>query len=442
MSILDRRYPFFKLRVLNLFIVLFFLACTPPNDFTLKGKVQIRKISGKYILYRDGKPYDIKGAAGNTHFKILKAMGGNTMRVWDTLGLSNILDSAKANHLTVIVGLPIFNSDYRAFYDDTAKVNAQYKAFKTVVNKFKNHPSVLMWCIGNELDFPFKPSYNGFYQAFNSLTEMIHQDDPDHPVTTTVLNFNKKYIFNLNTRCNIDLISFNIFGKLTYLREDLKNASWFWNGPFMVTEWGIDGPWQGTEQTAWGAYIENTSTKKAAQYQDRYKKSMPTAHPGFLGAFAFYWGNKQEGTQSWFSMFDEQDGKSQVIDAMKYLWTGKHLGYSFPQVKYMLLDGLGARDNILLSAGQSFSTKVLMLNKGKIKYVKWEVYPEDWYKTNNLHNDKKLRPLIQQIKTDQFLESNFVAPAVEGPYRIFAEIYDDNGNFSTCNTPFYVVTGK
>lgn len=352
------------------------------------------------------------------------------------------MDSAKANQLTVIVGLPIFNSDYKSFYNDTAKVNGQYRAFKSVVNKFKNHPSVLMWCVGNELDFPFKPSYNNFYRAFNQLTEMIHQDDPEHPITTTVLNFNMKYLFNLILRCDIDVVSFNIFGRITFLREDLKRISWFWNEPFMVTEWGIDGPWEGTAQTAWAAYIEDTSTKKAEQYQDRYEKYMPTEQPGFLGAFAFFWGNKQEGTQSWFSMFDAQEGKSQVVDAMKFLWTGKHLEYSFPQVKYMLLNEMGARDNIFLSPGHTFSAKVLMLNKDHIKSVKWEIYPEDWYKKNNLHNDKKLQPLVQEIKTAQFLEDKFQAPKAEGPYRIFATIYDDHGNFSTCITPFYVVTDK
>ncbi|WP_316748138.1 glycoside hydrolase family 2 TIM barrel-domain containing protein [Pedobacter gandavensis] len=422
-------------------IVLFFVSCNQPKDTTSK-KVQIKEINGSYKLYKDGKPYAIKGAAGDSHFQTLKEMGGNTIRVWDTTRLAVILDSAEAHQLTVIVGLPIFNSDYTTFYADPAKVEAQHQAFKAIVNKYKHHPSILMWCIGNELDFPFKPSYHNFYDAFNQLTDMIHQDDPDHPITTTVLNFNKKYIFNLIARCNLDLISFNVFGRITYLREDLKSISWFWNGPFMVTEWGIDGPWEGTPQTAWGAYIEDTSTKKAEQYQDRFLKYMPVENPGFLGAFAFFWGNKQEGTQSWFSMFDEHNGKSQVVDAMKYLWTGKHLETSFPQVNYMLLNEKGAGDNILLSAGQTFSARVLLLNQDKIKYVKWELYREDWYKKNNLHSDKKLQPLSQQIKTDHFLENNFVAPDVEGPYRVFATIYDDHGNFSTCNTPFYVVTDK
>ncbi|WP_316839059.1 glycoside hydrolase family 2 TIM barrel-domain containing protein [Pedobacter gandavensis] len=422
-------------------IALFFIGCTAPKDPGSR-KVQVKKIEGHYQLYKDGKPYHIKGAAGLSHFKTLKEMGGNTIRVWDTTRLAVILDSAKANQLSVVVGLPIFNSDYKSFYNDPAKVALQHQAFKAVVNKYKQHPSLLMWCLGNELDFPFKPSYNSFYKAFNDLTEMIHEDDPDHPITTTVLNFNKKYIFNLSVRCDIDLISFNTFGRITYLRDELKSFSWFWDGPFMVTEWGIDGPWEGTAQTAWAAYLEQASNQKAELYQERYKKSMPTENPGFLGSFVFFWGNKQEGTQTWFSIFDEQNGKSQAVDAMKYIWTGKHLDYTFPQIKNMLLNDQEAKDNILLSAGQHFSAEVFLLNKDKIKLVKWELYPEDWYKKNNLHSDKKLQPLLKQIKTAQFLENNFVAPITEGPYRIFATVYDDNGNFSTSNIPFYVVTDK
>lgn len=436
---LDKEHLFIKFYYL--FIALFLISCS-DSKAPASGKVQLRKIAGDYKLYKEGKPYAIKGVAGIGHFKDLKELGGNTIRVWDTTNLAGILDSAKANQLSVIVGLPIFNSDYLSFYNDPAKVDQQYQAFKSVVNRYKDHPSVLMWCVGNELDFPFKPAYNNFYRAFNQLSDMIHQDDPDHPITTTVLNFNKKYIFNIVARCDIDLISFNIFGRISYLREELNSISWIWNGPFMITEWGIDGPWEGTAQTAWAAYIEDTSNKKAEQYQQRYEKYMPVENPGFIGAFAFFWGNKQEGTHTWFSMFDAFNGKSQSVDAMKYIWTGQHLDDAFPQIKYMLLNEKGARDNIILTSGAQFSAKVLMLNEEKIKYVKWELYPEDWYKRNNLHNAKKLKPLISVVKTAQFLDADFTAPSLEGPYRIFATVYDTNGNFATCNTPFYVVKEK
>lgn len=78
MSILDRKYPFITLKFLSLCMVLSFMGCSQPEDKTPR-KVQVKKIDGNYKLYKDGKPYTIKGAAGNSHFKTLKEMGGNTI---------------------------------------------------------------------------------------------------------------------------------------------------------------------------------------------------------------------------------------------------------------------------------------------------------------------------------------------------------------------------
>jgi hypothetical protein len=430
-----------KLILSGLMIVLMFFGCSRQMDRTT-GKVYIKKEAGKYTLYRNGNPYVIRGAAGYSQFKTLKNNGGNTLRVWDTVGLAAILDSAQLNHIAVVVGLPIANSDYMALYNDSLKVAVQHCAFKTIVNKFKAHPAVLMWCIGNELDFPNKPSYKKFYEAFNDLTDMIRKDDPDHPITTTVLNFNKKYIFNLNTRCDIDVISFNIFSRINELRGDLKSALWLWRGPYMIAEWGIDGPWTGGAQTAWGAYIESTSNRKAVSYLNRYKNYMPINDPRFLGCFAFFWGNKQEGTHTWFSLFDENGAKSETIDALQSIWTGKTKKSNFLQIKYMLLDKKQARDNIILSPNTHSSAEFVLLDQNKIKSVKWEIFREDWYKKNNLHNIKKLKPLENLIKIDKGISVEFISPGEEGPYRIFATIYDENGHFATSNIPFYVVTDK
>ena len=423
-------------------VLLLMLFSCEPEKRSSSAKVAIKENRGKYTLYRNGKPYFIKGAAGSTNFCALKNAGGNTMRIWDTVHLARVLDSAAANNLTIIVGLPIANSNYTALYNDPARVAKQFNAFKRIVARFKAHPAVLMWCIGNELDFPYKLSYNSFYKAFNQLTDMIHKDDPDHPITTTLLNFNKKYIFNIKFRCDIDVISFNIFSRIPLLREDLKKVSLFWEGPYMLAEWGINGPWEGTEQTAWGAYIEKTSNKKAELYLNRYKKYVPLEDSRLLGAFVFYWGNKQEGTPTWFSMFDESGAKSEAVDVMRYLWTGKPYEGTFPQINYMLLDTKGAGDNILLSPRLQSVAELKMLDKNKIRSVKWEILKEDWFKKNNVHSSKKLKPLKSMIKDAGSLKIHFISPAEEGPYRIYATIYDYNGHFSTCNTPFYVVTDK
>lgn len=395
---------------------------------------------GRYTVMRNGKPYNITGASGDSHFRELHEAGGNTLRIWDTTNLAQVLDSAQRNDLAVIVGLPIPNSGDISFYNNPQITQTRYRAIQSVIRRFRNHPAVLMWCLGNELDFPYKWTYGDFYDSFNELTDMIHREDPDHPVTTTILNFNKKYIFNIRLRCDIDVISFNIFSNLPLLRGDLDNIAWFWKGPYMLLEWGINGPWRGTEQTAWGAYIEDTSKKKAEICQERYQKFMPLQDPRFLGACVFFWGHKQETTHTWFSIFDENGNASEAVGTMQGLWTGKASRVVYPEVKYMLLNGQGARDNILLNPSVPASAEVLLF-KGhdRIRSIRWQVFREDWYRENQVNSTRKLIPVTATESSGQNLRLTFPTPPQEGPYRIFATIYDDEGNFASCNTPFYVV---
>jgi hypothetical protein len=418
--------------------------CTNPGQITQEGNaVSIRHENGKYIIYRSGKPFFIKGAAGLTHFNELKQAGGNTLRTWDTTHLQQILDSAQANNIAVIVGLPIPNNDDIMQYRDTAVINARHNALQSLVRKYKDNPAVLMWCLGNELDFPYKLTYRHFYEDFNSLTDMIHREDPGHPITTTVLNFNPKYIANIQLLCDIDLISFNIFSNLRNLRDDLSGFSWFWNGPYLLLEWGTDGPWTGGEETAWGAFIENTSKKKADVYLKRYQQEMPLEDPRFVGACVFFWGQKQETTHTWFSIFDETGESSESVGTMQYLWTGKPSIVKYPEIQYMLLNQKGARDNIMLNPAAPASAEVLMFaGHDDVKSIKWEIFKEDWYKENRMNNIKKLRPLNHLIEAGNGLHTKFVSPSEEGPYRLFATIYDHHGHFASCNTPFYVVSNQ
>jgi len=432
-----------KIHLYSIVFLFFLSACSGNYVARPSRKVYIQKENGRYTLYHNGKPFVIKGAAGYTHLDVLSACGGNTIRIWDTTGIDTILKAANKNHLAVIIGLPMPNSKFISFYDDTVWVANQFNAFKKLVAKYKDDPAVLMWCAGNELDFPYRPSYRNFYKAFNRIVDMIHHDDPDHPVTTTVVNFQQKNILNISYRTDVDVISFNIFGRLSYLRDDLSHISWLWHGPYMVTEWGIDGPWEGTKQTAWGAYIETNSTNKAYQYIKRYKEQMPVDDPRFLGSFIFYWGQKQETTHTWFSLFDDKGAKTEVVNAAQYLWTGKRLAHQPPQIKYMLVDGKSAYDNLLYKPGEKASAEVFMLKPDTdITTIQWQVYKEDWYRKNNLNSTLKTNALPGLILSNKDSKAIFATPDKPGPYRLFATIYDRFGNVATCNTPFYVVGGK
>ncbi|MFD2886286.1 glycoside hydrolase family 2 TIM barrel-domain containing protein [Chitinophaga cymbidii] len=415
--------------------------CTRSTTSTPERKVFIARNGEKYILYRDGKPFTVKGAAGFTDLRKLHEAGGNTIRTWDTLHLGSILDSAYANNIAVIAGFPMPVSNFLPYYKDRSKVSMQYAAFRDIVNRYKSHPALLMWCLGNEVDFPSRPRYNAFYSAYRRLVKMIHAEDPDHPVTTALINVNRRCIYNIRFKVpDLDLISFNIFGALKEIEKDLKDFAWFWDGPFLITEWGINGPWE-SEFTAWGAPIENTSTKKAEQYRELYEQFMPVQHPRYLGSCIFYWGRKQEVTHTWFSLFTEEGAQSETVDVMQYLWTGKWPGSKAPMLKYMLLAGRGARDNIMFRPNTLQSAEVLFQGTpGDSLRIHWEILEEDWY-TKNKYETNTQKPAVFDSLLLSFgaHTAAFRSPAKEGPYRIFATVYDNNGHFASTNTPFYVV---
>jgi hypothetical protein len=427
------RWPVF---ILIIIAFSFFIHCNTSPSTAENRKVFIHKDGKQYTIYRNGQPFVVKGASGYTQLAELRKAGGNTIRTWDTVHLGAILDEAQRNNLAVIAGLPLPSSDaLNYFYKNSAQTGAAYQAFKQVVQRYKGHPALLMWCLGNEPAFSFKPRYRPFYKTFNRLLDMIHETDPDHPVTTTTVNFSISQVLFIKWKVHhLDLISFNIFGDLNRLSYKLNRYAWLWNGPFLITEWGAYGPWE-VNRTAWGAPIENTSTKKAEQYGQLYR-CLPVDNPRFLGALVFYWGQKQEVTPTWFSLFDEEGRPAEAVDMIRYLWTGRPPAGNMPRVQYMLLNDKGAADNIILKPDSIAHATLLMqdtLSQGLSLH--WEVWEEDWF------SELRRAPLkiFDTVINNAGNKLAFKTPLSEGPYRIYVKVTDSNGRYATANTPFYVV---
>ena len=402
--------------------------------------VELKKKDGRWILYRNGRPFLVKGGAGYTHLHELASIGGNTIRVWDTAGIECLLNDAWGNGLTVIVGLEIPGSGAVAsFYADSSKVNQQEKSIREIVRKLRTHPALLAWCVGNELVFPFRPNFAPFYQAFNRLTSIIKEEDGMHPVTTAIANCGRKDLINLQLKVSgIDFISINIYGKLKTLGKDLSGFSWFWDGPYMITEWGVQGGWE-AEETAWSTAIENTSTEKARQFVALYQNYMPLNDNRFLGSLAFYWGAKQEYTHTWFSIFHESGHPTEIVEALYDCWNDTSTAHKAVQLKYLMVDKQGARDNIIFSPGSVHDAEVLLeKNAGgrQLKY-NWEVIKDDWW-GNFLRKWEKPAVEPGAVSDTTSAVIRFYAPGKEGPYRIFVTVFDDCGFCATANIPFYV----
>jgi Glycosyl hydrolases family 2, TIM barrel domain len=428
-------------------IILSLTSCknnSPENTINSNssGKVVIKKENGVFRFFKNGSPLLVKGAVGYTNLTDLAASGGNTLSVWDTTVLSKILEEALQHKVYIIAGLDIPSGDLTAFYTDDKKVTELFNAHKSTVERFKNHPALLAWGLGNELIMPFGASSSSFYKAYNKLLTMMHTQDPDHPVTTTIINLQKGSIVNINWKIrDLDFISINTYNKLKDIKQKLKKLSIIWNGPYLVSEWSPNGGWE-SENTVWQAPVENTSTKKAEQYYQFYHEFMPKDDPRFLGSLAFYWGNRQEYTHTWYSVFNEDGTPTEIKEALSDGWKDTVTRHQAVKLKYMLVDDRGARDNIILSPGSKHNISLLLADGEKTDSLRysWELLKEEWiYWGRTWNNFKKPAVLAGLIADSALQNTSFVCPSKEGAYRIFITVYNSKGFCATANTPFYVV---
>lgn len=428
--------------------------------------VYIKNTENGYQLFRNGKPFYIQGAGGDSYFKELAEIGGNTIRVYDTINLGEVLDEAQKNNLAVIVDIPLprFQTRYNPYLvEENNRILKEN--VKNLIQKYKNHPAVFIWNLGNELQYPviFKKNRiiqnfrdiveikkvifqrRSFIKTFNELIDIVHKEDPNHLVSTSVAtNIFWKKLLNIHLYSpGIDLIGYNIFAPPKRFISQLNKLSHLIKlKPFYISEWGIEGPWA-QEKTSWGAPIETTSTNKEKQYRENHR-IFCTHYSESLGAVAFYWGQKQERTHTWFNIFDNEGRKSQVFYELQNIWTNKIDTTIFtPQIKYMLLAGKGAMDNLIFIPNEITVAQLLFENTidSTLQY-NWEIFEEEW----NYRGEGEAHKLPNKISGCFEKIENSVAtikmPSVEGPYRIFVSVYDEFGNFSTTNTPFYVLNNK
>ena len=408
-------------------------------------KVEILKENGVYRFYKDGKPFVVKGVMGHTHLAELAAIGGNTICVWDTSALQQALEEASKNNIHVIAGLDLPTGSITAWYANESNVSKTFSSYQLLVNKYKNHPNLLAWSLGNELIMPLSPQSSHFYKAYNRFLKMIHTVDPNHPVTTTIINFQKQNILNIKWKLRgLDFISINTYNRLKDIRWELGRLKWLWDGPYLVSEWCPNGGWE-AKATVWGAPIENTSTKKAEQYAYYYKAYMPTHEPRFLGSLAFYWGSRHEYTHTWYSIYNEDGYPSEVKESLADCWNGTKTKHNAAQINYMLIDSVGAKDNIILSPASKHWAYLMMPEwqpKDGLRYS-WEIIKEDWFTWGRTWQYfGRPQPEKGLIADSSWQHVQFICPKKEGPYRIFVTVYNNKGYCSTANTPFYVVNNE
>ncbi|HWF19308.1 MAG TPA: sugar porter family MFS transporter, partial [Verrucomicrobiae bacterium] len=318
---------------LVLFIALAFAGSLVASENAKPGgpaKVEVRQTDGHWQLLVNQRPFYIKGVGlefGDQ--EKLAAAGGNSFRTWRTEKGRQVLDLAQKNGLYVTMGLDLSKERHGFDYSDPAAVAKQLEGIKAQVLQLKDHPALLMWDIGNELNLN---SHNPkVWDAVNEISKMIHQIDPNHPTTTSLAGVSKNVVEQIKSRApDLDLLCFQSYADIVNLQREIRESGW--SGPYAVTEWGATGHWE-CGKTAWGAPIEDDSSVKADFFRRRYELAIAADTKNCLGSYAFLWGQKQERTPTWYGMFLPAGETTETVDVLQHLWTGQWPELRSPQVK-------------------------------------------------------------------------------------------------------------
>jgi Glycosyl hydrolases family 2, TIM barrel domain len=245
---------------------------SPPNAEGADAAT-IVTVSGRQLRI-DGKPFTVRGvgyaptpiggdpetaspngdyftsgysALYNRDLPLLRQMGANTVRLWGwkyDADHSDFLDAATHNGNRPIYVIVSYWLDASRDISDPAARQAIKAEFTQMVAIHKNHPAVLMWAIGNELNAPWMfGDSDDLFSLIDEMAQAAHLEEGDnfHPVTTPLADVNLiDTIANRDAEVpNLDVWSVQVYRGSSFgnLFTDYAAAS---GKPLVITEYGID----------------------------------------------------------------------------------------------------------------------------------------------------------------------------------------------------------
>ena len=184
---------------------------------TQKTELDIVTISERQILQNDS-PYIIKGICYHPvpkgsdkrdfsnlteDLELMVEAGINTIRVYAPIDDKAVLDEIDAAGIKIVLGFG---------YNQGGKFDILSGTLIDYVNNYKNHNAILLWELGNEYNYHpdwFDGDIKNWYNAMNNAAQLIHENDPSHPVTTAHGELPDSLALSLSK--NIDVWGMNVY---------------------------------------------------------------------------------------------------------------------------------------------------------------------------------------------------------------------------------------
>ena len=416
------------------FVCIFCFICCFCFAQSGHNKTEIINTDEGYKLLRNGEHYYVNGAGGDSYLKELADIGGNSIRTWSTENGLAVLDSAHKYGLTVCMGLWVNHERHGFDYNDEYSIKAQLKGFEDAIIKMRDHPALLMWAVGNEVDL----FYTNFkvWNAVEDIAAMIKRLDPNHPTMTVTAGIDVAEVAMIKEFCpSIDILGINTYGGISSLASQVRKYGW--KKPYMVTEWGPYGHWE-SPTVSWGESIEANSSQKAQVRKDSYIHILEDKKL-CIGSYSFLWGYKQEVTPTWYGIFTKDGRVTESVDILNSYWAKNPNKNKAPLLNSFLLNGKTKYENIKVGKRKKclFTLDVSDFENDSLTFI-YELLQESTDKKAGGDFEASMDALDYKIVSQSKNSIKIKAPSRSGAYRFYVYVSDNYNNVATANIPFYV----
>ena len=422
-----------------LFTITFCAICS------LEAQTIVKKINNNWEILINGKPFEIKGATFGydkdvdnyeTYFKDLKSLGVNSIRTWGTgENTQKLLDVAHANGINVMVGIwlrhgrPGMEADDSFNYlEDIQGMDIMYQDAIKTVEKYKNHPAVLTWGVGNEVYLNMatdkeKEAYSIFLEK---VCGKIKELDPNHPITsveawTFGLDWWQKFV------PSIDIYGINCYGAgANILPNEFEKKGV--DKPYVITEFGVSGEWDANEDKN-GIKIEPSDAQKYDAIASGYNNWIVNK-PSNLGLYAFSYANGNNFLSPWLLMKHREMFRPQYW-AVREAYTGKKPINNIPIIKSFKLP-----DNSIKS-GDWVSVSL------DVSDIEGEVLDFSFY-YNQRTGSRKRRDKLYKLNHRGNLNEGFEIqlPQEDGAIKVYVNVSDTYKNVGIATTSMFIKNDK
>jgi cellulose synthase (UDP-forming) len=429
-----------------------------PSDLAVK-ETKVKEYNSPFIfasnrgynLAINSQPFYVKGVAYNTEhdwrdghlpltrkqlekdFRAIREMGANTIRRYNPGPYDeNILNIAHEQGLKVMYGF--WFDPKKDYYKDTAEVRRQMEQVLYYVQKYKDHPAVLAWNVGNEtwglLKHTFSKPYlsevrNQYLNMVQTLAEQIHRIDPSRPVLSSMeheeFQIRGEFAAFQDLAPSLDIIGVNSYYKQQISKLDKIAADMSPDRPYMITEFGPRGYWERKfSRYMQGRVWEDEDDNKAIYYKDQWTKIIYPNRGRNLGGIAYCWKERMEGSSTWFGITDHNGNKKPAYYALQSCF--RNTNDNMPDLQKVLLT-CDSRDK---DGKYIFSAKVFGGKERKLRY-KWTFNREEYLdEVNNIE------------RTDEPQIVKLTLPETPSYYRLYLHVTDDAGHVVTASYPVTV----